>query len=223
MAYKLDTEKPLFLGKTAVREGTVMDEIRKTVRDLDKGDGVAYSDLETHLLQNYKPKKSQNYSASFIKSYVRDGVNRYGHLSHVNEGNEYSALAAPEPRAGGSGRKRGPSRAQQERVEMLQFVRDQGNVADVSELDSKGVTQDDMVQASGRKEKSISKMLDNLEAEGYVRTELRDSTVEGATDRHVFLTAAGYALANEAAPEGAGSEEEQVRQENAEEATAENA
>lgn len=222
MPYKLDTEKRLFLGKTAVREGTVADEIRKGVRDLDKGEGVTYEELEKHLLDNYKPKKSQNYSASFIKSYVRDGVNRYGHLSHTNEGNEYSALAAPEAKAGGTGRKRGPSKSDQEKTELLQFVRDQGNVADAGQLDTNGVTQDDMVQASGRKEQTISKMLDNLEAEGLIRTEARDSaTVEGASDRHVFLTAAGYARANEAAPEGAGSDEEVVRQENAQEALGE--
>lgn len=218
MAYKLDTEKPLFLGKTAVREGTVADEIRKAVAKLDQGQGVSYADLEKELLENYQPKKSKNYSASFIKSYVRDGVNRYGHLSHVNEGAEYSALAAPEskPRTGGSKK---PSKAQQEKVELLQFVRDQGNISDAGQLDSNSVTVDDMVNASGRQEKTISKMVDGLESEGLVRTEGRPGQVEGDTVRHVFLTQAGYVLANEAAPEGAGSEEEQVRQENVEEAT----
>lgn len=221
MAYKLDTEKPLFLGKTAVREGTVADEIRKTVSQLDTGNGVSYTDLESHLLKNYAPKKSKNYSASFIKSYVRDGVNRYGHLSHVNEGHEYSALAAPEAKARGTGRSKKPSKAQQEKVELLQFVRDQGNVSDVGQLDTSGVTVDDMVNASGRQEKTISKMVESLETEGLVKTESRPGAVEGDNVRHVFLTAAGYQLANEAAPEGAGSEEEQVRQENAQEATSE--
>jgi hypothetical protein len=221
MAYKLDIEKPLFLGKTAVREGTVTDEIRKAVRDLDKGEGVKYSDLEAHLLANYKPKKSQNYSASFIKSYVRDGVNRYGHLSHTNEGAEYACLAAAEPKArsGKSTGSKKPSRAQEEKVELLQFIRDQGNVADAGQLDSNGVTVDVMVEASGRKEATISKMVDNLESEGLVRTESVAGTVEGDTVRNVYLTQAGYALANESAPEGAGTDEEQQRQENAAEAT----
>jgi hypothetical protein len=192
------------------------------VRDLNTdGQGVSYAQLEKHLLENYTPRKSQNYSASFIKSYVRDGVNRYNHLSHVNEGNEYSALAAPEPRArsGGGGRK-GPTKAQQEKTELLQFVRDQGNVADVSQLDSNPVSSHDMVQASGRKAKSIDKMLDGLEAEGLIRCESVDGTIEGDTVRNVYLTAAGYALANEQAPEGAGSDEEQQRQEAASAATA---
>lgn len=220
MANKLDTEKPLFLGPVAVREGTVADEIRKAVSKLDTGEGVRYADLEKHLLENYTPKKSQNYSASFIKSYVRDGVNRYDHLSYTNGGHEYSALAAPEPKAR-TGRSRKPSRAHQEKVELLQFVRDQGNVADASDLDTNGVTVTDMVSASGRKEKTISKMVEGLETEGLVRTEERDGTVEGDRVRHVFLTLAGYQLANEAAPDGAGSDEEQQRQENVAEASAE--
>lgn len=222
MANKLDTERPLFLGPTAVREGTVADAIRKAVAKLDTGSGVKYADLEAELLANYTPKKSQNYSASFIKSYVRDGVNRYDHLSHTNQGVEYTALAAPEPKARGTGRKRGPTRADQEKTELLQFVRDQGDIADASQLDSKGVSEDDMVKASGRKVKTISKMVDGLETEGLVRTESRDGTVEGDTVRVVYLTAAGYQRANEAAPEGAGSEESVERTEAAQEAISEN-
>lgn len=224
MANKLDTEKPLYLGPTAVREGTVADEIRKAVNQLNtEGKGVTYSELEAHLLANYTPKKSQNYSASFIKSYVRDGVNRYGHLSHDNGGHEYSALAAPEPKArrsGGGARK--PTRAQQEKVELLQFIRDQGDVADISQLDAKGVSQDDMVNASGRKVKTIAKMVDNLETEGLVRTVDGEGQIEGDTVRQVYLTPAGYQMANEAAPEGAGSDEQTERQEAAAEVREEN-
>lgn len=221
MANKLDTEKPLFLGPTAVREGTVADEIRKAVDKLNTGSGVTYAELESHLLSNYTPKKSKNYSASFIKSYVRDGVNRYGHLAHENGGHEYSALAAPEPKARSGGSRRGPSRASQEKGELLRFIRDQGDVRDVSELDAKGVTQYDIVQASGRKEKTIAKMVDGLETEGLVRTSDGPGQIEGETVRNVFLTAAGYQLANEAAPEGAGSDEQTERVEAAAEARGE--
>jgi hypothetical protein len=221
MANKLDTEKPLFLGPVAVREGTVADEIRKAVSHLDSGQGVKYSDLERHLLENYTPKKSQNYSASFIKSYVRDGVNRYDHLSHTSGGHEYSCLAAPEPKARTGGTRK-PGRAEKEKTEILQFVRDQANIADQSELDAKSVTTDDMVRASGRKAKTINKMVDDLQTAGLVRTEDSESTVvAGDTERKVFLTPAGYVRANEAAPEGAGSDEETVRQENVAEAQTE--
>lgn len=210
MANKLDLEKRLFVGPTAVRQGTVVDEIRKAVSELDTGEGVTYADLEAKMLRDYTPGKSSNYSASYIKSYVRDGVNKYDHLSY-EPGHTYEALAAPERKArasgGGGGRRSTVSKAAQERTEMLQFIRDQGQVTDISQIDGTQISAEDFAEASGRKQKSIDKMLTALETEGLVRIEGREGNVEGDVVRYVFLTPAGYAAANEAHPEGAGSEE----------------
>lgn len=208
MVNKLDLEKPLFVGKTAVREGTVVDNIRKAVSELDSGEGVSYADLEAHMLKNFTPSKSANYSASYVKSYVRDGVNKYGHLSHENEGNVYEALATPErkpsaPRAAG----KKTSKAQAESTEILQFIRDHGQIADASELDSTQITAEDFAEASGRKQKTIDRKLDALAAEGFIRIEERDGNVEGENTRYVFLTAAGYASLSAEVAEEAGSEE----------------
>lgn len=219
MANKLDLEKPLFVGPTAVREGTVVDAIRKAVSELDTGEGVTYPKLEEHMLRSFTPGKSSNYSASYIKSYVRDGVNKYGHLSHES-GHSYSALAAPEKKER-TARARRPSKASQERMDMLRFIRDQGQVTDSSQLDNTQISAEDFAAASGRKQKTIDRMLDELQNEGLVRIDSRDGNVEGDVVRYVFLTPAGYAKINEAVPEGAGSDEVTERTESAAELGAE--
>lgn len=204
MATKLETEKALFLGPTAVREGTVVDAMRKAVRDLDKGSGVSYSDLEAHMLANFQPKKSQGYNASYIKAYVRDGVNRYGHLSYDNGGHEYSCQAAPEKKAAAPKAKK-LTKAQQAEVEMLRFITTRGEVSDASDLDSTTISIDDFVTETGKKTKTVTANIAKLEAAGLVRTEDRDGNEEGTKVTYVFLTPAGLARVNESDPANADS------------------
>lgn len=205
MAVKLDTEKKLFLGPTAVREGTVVDAIRQAVRDLDKGDGVSYAELEKHLLDNFQPKKSQGYGASYVKAYVRDGVNRYGHLSYENGGHEYSAIAAPEKKAAEAKPKK-LTKAQIEEISMLAFIRDRGEVQDAGDVDNTQITVQDFVTETGKKTKTVENKLTKLESEGLVRTEQRDGNEEGTKSTYVFLTAAGLARVNEQDAANAGTE-----------------
>lgn len=198
MANKLDTEKPLFLGKTAVREATTFGQIRKFVNELDKGQGVAYEDLEKHMLENYKPTKSENYGPTFVKAYVRDAVNKFGHLSHEDLGVTYEAIAPAEKKTAVV-KEKPLTKAQQAKVDLLAVVRDRGEVTDVSEIDSSKITTETLVQETKKKGKTIGKMVGELETDGLVRTE----KVEEST--YVFLTAAGLAYVNEKtapAPEG---------------------
>ena len=191
MATKFDTTLPLFLGETPVREATTFGQIRLAVSQLDKGEGVSYEDLEAYMLANYTPTKSKNYDGSFIKSYVRDAVGKFGYLSHENLGAEYTAVAPVEKKAASEPKEKPLTKAQKAGIELLAVIRDKGEVSDVSELDSSKITVETLVQETKKKTKTIEKMVSDLEAAGNVRSEqVEDST-------YVFLTAAGFALANE--------------------------
>lgn len=197
MATKLDKEKRLFLGATAVREGTVVDRLRQAVRDLNtNGEGVAYVDLEKYMLENYNPKKSQGYGPSYIGAYVRDGVNRYGHLSHENEGHEYSAISAPEKKASEPKPKK-LTKAQQAEIDTLNFIRTRGEVSDAGDLDSTQITVQDFVTELGKKTKTVEKQVEKLEGEGLVRTEIVDGNNPGESSTYVYLTQAGLARLQE--------------------------
>jgi DNA-binding MarR family transcriptional regulator len=195
MATKLDTEKPLFMGPTAVREGTVVDAIRQAVRDLDKGQGVSYADLEKHLLDNFQPKKSQGYGPSYIKAYVRDAVNRYGHLGNESGGHEYASIAAPEPKPKAPKKL---TKAQQAEIDALNFIRTRGEVSDAGDLDNSQITVQDFVTETGKKTKTVEKQLAAMEKEGLVRTESVPGNEEGESSVYVYLTNAGLAKLNEA-------------------------
>lgn len=197
MATKLDTEKPIFLGTTAVREGSVVDNIRQAVRDLDKGEGVSYSDLEKHLLDNFSPAKSQSYGPSYIKSYVRDGLLKYKHLSHEDIGAEYEAIQ-PAPKKEKAPKK--PTKAQQAQGQYLGFIRDAGEIADASDLDSTQITLEDVVSGTNRKMKTVKSNIAKLEEAGLVRTEDRDGNEEGDTITYIFLTEAGLERLGEMEP-----------------------
>lgn len=196
MATKLDTEKRLFLGPTAVREGTVVDAMRQAVRDLDTGEGVSYADLEAHMLANFAPKKSQGYGASYVKAYVRDGVNKYGHLSYENGNHEYSATAAPEKKAAAPKAKK-LTKAQQAEVDTMNFIRNRGEVNDAGDIDSSQITIADVVSETGKKTKTVTNQIEKLSEQGLVRTETREGN-EGEQDSiYVYLTQAGFARLQE--------------------------
>jgi DNA-binding MarR family transcriptional regulator len=198
MATKLDKEKRLYVGPTAVRENTVVDHIRKAVNELGGapgGDGVTYADLEKHLLENFQPKKSQGYGASYIGAYVRDGVNRYGHLTHeADKAVEYSSIAAPEPKAKTPKAKK-LTKAQQAEIDALNFVRQRGEVSDAADLDNTQITVQDFVTETGKKTKTVTTQIDKLEKDGLVRTETRGEGDDAS--RYVFLTQAGFARLQE--------------------------
>jgi DNA-binding MarR family transcriptional regulator len=196
MPNKLDTEKPIFLGPTAVREGSVVDAMRQAVRDLDKGEGVSYADLEKHLLENFTPSKSQGYGPSYIKAYVRDGVNKYGHLSHENGGHEYSAVARPEPKTAAPKVKK-LTKAQQADIDALNFIRTRGEVADTGDLDNTQITLQDFVTETGKKTKTVEKQINALSEAGFVRTETRPGNEGEQDSTYVFLTPAGLSRLQE--------------------------
>jgi hypothetical protein len=195
MATKLDTDKKLFLGKTAVRESTTFGQIRKAVSELNTGEGVAYADLEAHLLANYKPAKSENYGSAFIKAYVRDAVNKFGHLSHEDLGLDYEVVSPPEKKVAEE-KPKALTKAQKNGVEILAVIRDRGEVSDVSEVDASKITTETLVQETKKKTKTIDTLVAALEIDGFARTEkVEDST-------YVFLTPAGFAHVNEHAVAG---------------------
>lgn len=203
MAVKLDTDKKLFMGPTAVREGTVVDAIRQAVRDLDKGEGVGYKELEDHLIANFAPKKSQSYGPSYIKAYVRDAVNRYAHLSYDNGNHEYSAIAAPA-KVEAEAKPKKLTKAQQAEIDTLNFIRTRGEITDASDLDGTQITVQDFVTETGKKAKTVTTQLTKLEEAGLVRTEERDGNEEGTKVTYVFLTSAGLSHLNDSAPQGTG-------------------
>lgn len=207
MAQKLDKEKRLWVGPTAVREGSVVDVIRKAVGDLGGGpggDGVPYADLEKHLLDNFTPKKSQGYGASYIGAYVRDAVNRYGHLTHEGDAAvEYSAIAAPEPKAK-TPRVKKLTKAQQGEIDMLNFIRTKGEVADAGDLDGTQITVQDFVTETSKKTKTVESAIGKLEKDGLVRTESVAGNEEGQNSTYVFLTQAGLARLQEVDSQGTG-------------------
>lgn len=194
MATKFDTEKPLWVGPTAVREGTVVDAIRKAANELGGGPGgkgVAYADLEKHLLENFTPKKSQGYNASYIRAYSRDAVQRYGHLvNDPDKAVEYSAISAPEPKAKTPKVKK-LTKAQQGEIDALNFIRQRGDVADAGDLDNTQITVQDFVTETGKKTKTVETMVGKLEKDGLVRLESREDST------YVFLTPAGLSRLQE--------------------------
>jgi len=193
MANKLDTEKPLFLGKTPVREATTFGQIRKSVSELNSGDGVMYADLEKHMLDNFKPAKSENYGASYIKAYVRDAVNKFGYLSHDDLGAEYEVLAPAEKKVAEEKPKK-LTKADNAKLDALVFVRDRGEVADEGDLDSTQITTVSMMEETKKKQKTVDKLVEDMEKDGFVRTEKVDDSV------YVFLTPVGYSHVNEHRP-----------------------
>jgi hypothetical protein len=191
MATKLDTEKTLFLGNEITRAGTVFGHIRKAVSELDKGEGVTYTDLEAHLLSNFKPTKSQSYDSSYVKSYVRDAVNKFGFLSHENLGVEYVETSPAEKKVA-EVKVKPLTKAQISQNELLSFIRDKGEVSDVNDVDSTKITSETLMQEMKKKQKTVDNMVAALEKDNMVRTEV----VEGST--YVFLTATGLARVNAA-------------------------
>ena len=203
MVQKLDIEKPLFLGPEPVRENTVMDHVRRAVSALDEGQGVPYGKLEEYLLKNYAPAKSQNYSGSFIKSYVRDGVNKYSQLSYEDGGHEYSAKASPEKTK--EVKPKRVTKVREEELALLAVIRDRGEVADASQLDVTQITVEDLVTELGKKTKTIEDRVKKLVEAGDLRVEAVPGNEGDDVVNYVYLTAAGFAAVNAAAPEGADS------------------
>lgn len=196
MANKLDMTRPLYMGANAARENTVVDHIRRAVRALDTGNGVTYAQLEEYMLTNYTPAKSKNYSGSFVKSYVRDAVNKYGYLSHEDLGHDYAVETAPAPK------ERKPKRvgkAQQEVLSVLKFIRDAGEVADASDVDNTNIGPEDIANELGKRKNWVEGRVDKAVEQGYLRKEEDDGRTL------VYLTAAGFAAANAEDPEGAAS------------------
>jgi DNA-binding MarR family transcriptional regulator len=197
----LDTEKKLWVGPTAVRAGTVVDAMRQAANELGGapgGDGVSYADLEKHLLENFSPKKSQGYGPSYIRAYVRDAVQRYGHLvNEADKAEEYSSIAAPEPKAKASKPKK-LTKAQQAELDALNFIRERGEVSDAGDIDNTQITVQDFVTETGKKTKTVEKQIDKLEKDGLVRTESREDSI------YVFLTQAGFSRLQEAESQDTG-------------------
>jgi hypothetical protein len=193
MATKLDTEKAIFLGATAVREDTTFGAIRKAVSELDKGEGVSYADLEKHMLENFKPAKSENYNSAYVKAYVRDAVNKFGHLSHENLGNKYEVVAPVVKEAKEAAPKK-PTKAEIAKLDVLSVIRNVGEVADESDLDSTKVTAATIMETTKKKQKTIDGIIAALSTDGLVRTEAVDDST------YVFLTPTGYSFVQEHAP-----------------------
>jgi DNA-binding MarR family transcriptional regulator len=198
---KLDTEKRLWVGPTAVREGTVVDAIRKAANELGGnpgGDGVAYKDLEEYLVKNFQPKKSQGYGPSYVRAYVRDAVQRYGHLTNdADKAVEYSSIAAPEPKAKTPKAKK-LTKAQQGEIDALNFIRTRGEISDAGDLDNTQITVQYFVTETGKKTKTVEKMVEGLEKDGLVRTESREDST------YVFLTQAGLSRLQEVESQSTG-------------------
>lgn len=198
MANKLDVTRPIFMGATAAREGTVVDHIRKAVATLDTGSGVLYADLEAYLLQNYTPSKSKNYDGSFIKSYVRDAVTKYGYLAQEDGGNTYSVEIAPvaKPRAPAAPKAPKVNKAREEMLSVLRFILEAGEVSGPDDVDQTNITIEDIAQELQRRVNWVE-----LKVEAAVTEGLATAPVEEGR-RMVYLTAQGYAaVAPASAPE----------------------
>lgn len=197
MANKLDLSRPLFMGPTAARENTTVDHIRRAVAALDTdGTGVTYPQLEEYMLRNYTPAKSANYSGSFVKSYVRDAVNKYGYLTYDNAGHEYAVEAGPKPKAPKAKR---VTNKQKEILSVLQFIRDAGEVADAHDVDNTNITPEDVAQELGKRKTWVEPRLTAACEQGLARLE-----DEGGRTL-VYLTPAGFAAVNANDPDGAAS------------------
>ncbi len=186
MANKLDLTRPLYMGATAARAGTVVDNIRLAVQQLDTGEGVLYPVLEKHLLENYTPAKSANYNASFVKSYVRDAVNKYGFLSYDNGGHAYAAEAGPVARAK---TERAPrvSKAKAEVLSVLEFIRTAGEVAGAEDVRNTNITPADVAQELGKRRNWVDGRVAAGVADGLLSLETENG------QELVYLTADGYA------------------------------
>lgn len=207
MANKLDTTRPLYMGATPAREGTVVDHIRKAVANLDKGEGVTYDALEAYLLENYTPSKSKNYNGSFIKSYVRDAVNKYGFLTQEDGGHTYSVEASPEakPRAAKAPR---VNKSREDMLSVLRFICEAGEVAGPHDVRQTNITVEDIAQELDRRKNWVELRVESAVSEG-----LAELSVEEGRNL-VYLTAAGYEAvapeATEASAETAEASEEAV-------------
>lgn len=198
---KFDSAKPLFVGSAPARAGSVFDEIRKTVRDLDSGAGVAYSDLEAAFIANFKARSAKSVDSAYVRSYVRDAVNKYSHLSQETA-SEYTVteVAAKEPKA--------PSTPKASPVndEVVSFIRERGEVNTVEEIDLSQISVQTIVEETKRKTKTIMAAIEAMEAEGLVRTEQVDDSV------YVYLTEAGFNRAEAAATAPAETAEVEAEQ-----------
>lgn len=212
MANKLDTTRPIFMGATAAREGTVVDHIRKAVANLDKGEGVTYDALEAYLLANYTPSKSKNYNGSFIKSYVRDAVNKYGFLTQTEEGHTYTVETSPEPKPRAAKAPR-VSKSREDMLSVLRFIREAGEVSGPDDVNQTNITVEDIAQELERRKNWVELRVESAVAEG-----LATLVVEEGRNM-VYLTAEGYNTVA-AQPE---AEVAEVAEETAEEAISEDA
>lgn len=202
---KFDPNKPLFVGPTAARGDTVFDALRQTVRDLqNEGEGAQYSDVEANMLANFKPKNAKKYDASYVKAYTRDAVTKFNYLSQ-DAASEYSVQ---EPKSRSSADK--PSE-EGLKMEILQFIREKGEVSNVEEIDASQITIETLSSELGKKSKTITKAVSELESEGLVRTEQREASV------YVYLTEEGWNkiwtdAPNIAAQEAADAEQAALRE-----------
>lgn len=203
MAHKLDLTRNLFVGPATARANSVLDAIRRGVVALDEGEGVPYAKLEEYLLRNYSPAKAKNYDSTFIKSYVRDAVNKSHHLSY-EAGSVYGVTAAPAPKPK---KARRVTKAHLEELDVLVFLRDRGEVHTIGDIDSPKITPEDVVAETKRKQKTVDKIVESLVKQGFARVDSVPGNDEGDVVRYVYLTPAGLAAANEREPEGSASQE----------------
>lgn len=177
---KFDAAKPLFVGASPARGETVFDALRQAVRDLDKGEGVSYSDLEAKMLADLAPKNAKKYDGAYVKAYTRDAVTKFNYLSQ-DAAAEYSVQ---ESKAKASSADKPVDAAF--KLEIMRFIREKGEVSSVEEIDASQITVETLVSELGRKNKTVMKAVTELEEEGAVRTEQRESSL------YVFLTEAGW-------------------------------
>lgn len=177
---KFDVNKPLFVGPAAARADTVFDALRKTVRDLQsEEEGASYSDVEAKMLSNFTPKNAKKYDAAYVKAYTRDAVTKFNYLSQ-DAASEYS-VQQPKSRAAADK----PS-DDELKNQILNFIREKGEVANVEEIDASQITVETLVEELGRKTKTIMKAVQELESEKLVRTEQREESL------YVYLTEEGW-------------------------------
>jgi DNA-binding MarR family transcriptional regulator len=202
---KFDPNKPLFVGPTAARGDTVFDALRQVVRDLQhEGEGAQYSHVEANMLANFKPKNAKKYDASYIKAYTRDAVTKFGYLSQ-SAASEYSVQESKSRSSADKPSDEGL------KMEILQFIREKGEVSNVEEIDASQITIETLSSELGKKSKTITKAVSELESEGLVRTEQREASV------YVYLTEEGWNkiwtdAPNIAAQEAADAEQAALRE-----------
>jgi hypothetical protein len=127
---------------------------------------------------------------------VRDAVNKYGYLSHEDNGHDYAAETAPAAKA------RKPKRvtkAQQEVLEVLKFIRNAGEVTDAHDVDNTNITLEDIANELGKRKNWVEGRVEKATTQGLARVEEEDGR------KVVYLTAAGLAAVNAEDPEGGAS------------------